>query len=64
MKNQTWVAAHARLNEFTDDGKYHNLMTWLICLNNTAQASFRPLKGYLILMITLKWLSDPKGPEV
>ena len=25
-----WMAAHARLkNEFTDDEKYHNLMSWL-----------------------------------
>ena len=27
-----WMAAHARLkNEFKEDGKYHNLMRWLIC---------------------------------
>ena len=26
-----WMASHARLkNEFTEDNKYHNLMTWLI----------------------------------
>ena len=26
-----WMAGHARLkNEFTEDEKYHNLMTWLI----------------------------------
>ena len=26
-----WMAAHARLkNEFTEDDKYHNLMSWLI----------------------------------
>ena len=25
-----WMAAHARLkDEFTEDEKYHNLMTWL-----------------------------------
>ena len=25
-----WMTAHARLkNEFTEDGKYHNLMAWL-----------------------------------
>ena len=28
------MAAHARLkNEFTEDEKYHNLMSWLICSN-------------------------------
>ena len=27
-----WMAAHACLkNEFTEDEKYHNLMTWFIC---------------------------------
>ena len=27
-----WMAAHAHLkNEFMEDKKYHNLMTWLIC---------------------------------
>ena len=27
------MTSHARLkNEFTEDGKYHNLMTWLIWL--------------------------------
>ena len=32
-----WMAAHVHLkNEFTEDEKYHNLMSWLIfilCLN-------------------------------
>ena len=32
-----WMAAHARLkNEFTEDEKYHNLMTWLICCSTNA----------------------------
>ena len=27
------MAAHARLkNELTEDGKYHNLMSWLVCV--------------------------------
>ena len=31
QKSVIWMAAHARLkNEFTEDEKYHNLMTWLI----------------------------------
>ena len=35
-----WIAAHARLkNEFTKDEKYHNLMTWLICM-------FRAVHGH------------------
>ena len=26
-----WIAAHVRLkNEFTEDEKYHNLISWLI----------------------------------
>ena len=35
IKNQiaSWMAAHTRLkNEFTEEEKYHNLMTWLIYL--------------------------------
>ena len=31
------MAAHARLKKgFTEDGKYHNLMGWLICTNLTS----------------------------
>ena len=30
-KIRHWMAVHARLkNEFTEDKKYHNLMSWLI----------------------------------
>ena len=30
VKQPHWTAVHARLkNEFTEDEKYHNLMTWL-----------------------------------
>ena len=39
-----WMAAHARLkNEFKEDEKYHNLMTWLQyehCGNNTITLLF------------------------
>ena len=35
-----WMTAHARLkNEFTEDEKYHNLMTWLIFLSGKSPAS-------------------------
>ena len=31
-----WMAAHARLKtEFTEDEKCHNLMSWLICWEET-----------------------------
>ena len=31
-----WMAAHARLkNEFMEDKKYHNLMSWRICSSGT-----------------------------
>ena len=32
----SWIAAHARLkNEFTEDEKYHYLMSWFIIIMST-----------------------------
>ena len=44
------MAAHARLkNEFTEDEKYHNLMTWLLFL-------FTEVQMYLIILELMeKW---------
>ena len=40
-----WIAAHAHLkNEFTEDEKYHNLMSWL--LYNSQAAIPVPDEGY------------------
>ena len=36
------MAAHARLkNEFTEDEKCHNLMTWLICRSTSSMGLFK-----------------------
>ena len=36
-----WTAAHARLkNELTADGKYHNLMAWLISFRSEGETTF------------------------
>ena len=43
------MAAHARLkNEFTEDKKYHNLMTWLIWERRVWRTSLRRTKSTII----------------
>ena len=50
-----WMAAHASLkNEFTEDEKYHNLMSWLI---------YRILGTNGLIPYTINQFTSPIGPR-
>ena len=44
-----WISAHAHLkNEFTEDEKYQNLMTWLNCVLKKKRTLFVAILSYFV----------------
>ena len=63
------MAAHARLkNDFTDEGKYHNLMTWLkspfyIVEERAVRCDWASVKDPVISLLS-KSLARRNSPQV